>query len=126
VCAVVTRRLGAVQNRNYAGQKLPVAAVEAAETVAHDGVTYYVYETAQQGSPTLYDMSSTTLRVGKCVTAVRPGLSGTPYLYTLALTCPSPKYPELEAPFRDCAESFRLLPPDDSYIAPDKDPWNIF
>lgn len=115
-----------MQNRNYAGQKIPVASVESAEKVERGGVTYYVYETAQQGSPTLYDPSKKTLRVGLSATATRSGVDGQPFLYTLSLSCPSPVYEDLEGPFKDSIQSFTLLPPGDGYVSPDKDPWNIF
>jgi hypothetical protein len=115
-----------VQNRNYEGKKLPVANVETAQTVEKGGVRYYIYETLQTGSPTLFDPSKNTMRVGLSVTGARPGLEGTQYLYTLSLACPSTLWEDLEGSFRECIDSFALLPPTDKYVPPDKDPWNIF
>lgn len=114
-----------LQNRNYAGQKIPVANVESTQTVERDGVKYYIYETLQTGSPTLFDPSKNTMRVGLSVTAARPGLEGT-FLYTLSLACPSVLWDDLEGGFKSCIDSFTLLPPTDRYVPPDKDPWNIF
>lgn len=115
-----------LQNRNYAGQKLPVANVESAKTVERDGVTYYIYETVQAGSPTMFDKSKNTTRVGLSVTATRPGLEGTDFLYTLSLACPSVLWDDVQGGFKNCIDSFTLLPPTESYVPPDKDPWNFF
>lgn len=127
VARIFFNALNALQNRNYAGQKLPIANVESSSEVERDGVKYYVYETLQTGSPTLFDPSKNTLRVGLSVTATRPGLEeGSQYLYTLSLACPSGLWDEMEGGFRSCIDSFTLLPPTSGYVPPDKDPWNIF
>ena len=115
-----------LQNRNYAGQKLPVASVENARTVEKDGVKYYMYETVQSGSPTLYDPSKNTVRLGLSVTAARPGMEeGSNYLYTLSVACPNVLWDDVQDGFRSCIDSFSMLPPTDSYIPPDKDPWKF-
>ena len=115
-----------MQSRNSQGQRVPLASLESIETVKKDGSTYYVYETLQSGSPTVYDASRDTYRVGLCVTATRPGQDGTPYLYTLAASAPSKAWPKLEAGFKDTVDSFKLLPTGKDYIPPDKDPWLFF
>jgi hypothetical protein len=45
-------------------------------------------QTPKQGSPTSYARERETYRHALAATAVRPGLDGTPYLYTLNLSCP--------------------------------------
>lgn len=115
-----------VQSRNTQGQRVPLATVESIEAVQRGGQTYYVYETLQQGSPNLYDTSRDTYRVGLCVTGARPGLEGTPFLYTLALSAPSKAWPKLEAGFKSAVDSFELLPTGKDYVPPDKDPWLFF
>lgn len=100
--------------------------MENAQTVERDGVKYYVYETVQAGSPTVYDPSKNTARVGLSVTAARPGIEeGSNFLYTLSLACPSVLWDDVQGGFKSCIESFALLPPTDSYVPPDKDPWNF-
>ncbi len=39
--------------------------------------------------------------------AVRPGLDGSPYLYTLNMSCPQELWGDLEAAFQRGVESFR-------------------
>ena len=115
-----------LQSRNSQGQRIPLASVESVEAVQRDGGTYYVYETLQQGSPNLYDSSKDTYRVGLCVTGMRPGLEGTPYLYTLSVSAPSKAWPKLEGGFKEAVNSFKLLPTGKDYVPPDKDPWLFF
>eukprot|EP00892_Ulva_mutabilis_P004892 jgi/Ulvmu1/2775/UM140_0004.1 len=113
-------------SRNTQGQRVPLASLESIDTVDRNGQKYYVYETVQQGSPNLYDASKDTQRVALCVTAARPGLTGTQYLYTLALSAPGKAWSKLESGFKETAESFQLLPPGKGYVPPDKDPWLFF
>jgi hypothetical protein len=112
-----------VQARNTRGQRVPLATVDHVTLSDREGVPYYVYEATQQGSPNLFDRSKDTYRKSLSVTVARLGETGTPFLYTLALTCPSTAWPELEAVFRQAVESFVLLPPGRGYVPPDKDPW---
>lgn len=46
------------------------------------------YYPPPQGSPTSADRSPETFRHALAVTTVRPGMDGSPYLYTLNLSCP--------------------------------------
>lgn len=109
------------------GQRVSLRSVEAAEaTTRDDGQTYWVYEHVSQGSPTSSSPARETYRHSLAVTALRPGLAGTPFLYTLNLTCPQALWAGLEGPFRRSVDSFRLLPPGPGYVAPDKDPWALF
>jgi len=57
---------------------------------------------------------------------VRPGLDGTPFLYTLNLSCPQELWDDVSAGFAKSVESFRLLPTTNRYVAPDQDPWRFF
>lgn len=109
--------------RNTFGERIPLATVEASDTVVKGDTTYYIYETLQQGSPNIQDRSRDTFRRGLCVTAVRPGESGTPYLYTLAFACPEKTWATLEGGFKKGIESFELIPTGSSFIPPDKNPW---
>ena len=92
----------------------------------HEGVPYYVYETSQQGSPTVFDSSRDTVRRALCVTAARRGQGGDPFLYTLVLACPGGAWDGLEGGFQRAIESFRLTQPGRNYVPPDKDPWLFF
>lgn len=115
-----------MQSRNTEGRRVPLATVESATISDRGGVPYYVYEAVQSGSPNLFDPSRDTYRQSLCVSAARPGLDGTPYIYTLVLACPSVRWAELEDGFKRAVESFVLLPPGKKYVPPDKDPWIFF
>ena len=45
------------------------------------------------------------------MTGIRPGLKGTPYLYTLNLSCPEERWDELLPYYQQAIESFRLVQP---------------
>ena len=45
------------------------------------------------------------------MTGTRPALDESPYLYTLTLSCPDEKWPTLGSLYKECQNSFRLLPP---------------
>eukprot|EP00887_Chlorella_sp_A99_P002941 scaffold24.g2941.t1 len=123
VSVLIDRSTARVTN----GQRVSLRSVEAAEaTTRDDGQTYWVYEHVSQGSPTSSSPARETYRHSLAVTALRPGLAGTPFLYTLNLTCPQALWAGLEGPFRRSVDSFRLLPPGPGYVAPDKDPWALF
>ncbi|KAL4430349.1 hypothetical protein ABPG77_002155 [Micractinium sp. CCAP 211/92] len=109
------------------GQRVSLSSVESATAETRDdGLVYYVYEHVSQGSPTLRTLSKETYRHSLAVTAMRPGLDGTPYLYTLNLSCPQELWEDAEAGFAASVASFRLLPTTNRYVAPDKDPWRFF
>ena len=44
------------------------------------------------------------------MTATRPGLDGTPYLYTLTLSCPDEEWQAFSEGFRRSQATFQLLP----------------
>ena len=79
-----------------------------------------------QGSPTPDDQRKETYRHSLAVTAWRPGLGGTPYLYTLNLACPEREWADMQPVFAATVDSFELLTPSRRYVAPDKDPWLFF
>jgi len=79
-----------------------------------------------QGSPTTYDGSQETFRHALAATTVRPALDGSPYLYTLNLSCPEPLWEDLLPQFRGAIADFRLTELTADYIPPDKEPWKFF
>lgn len=112
--------------RVTSGQRVSLNTVESATSAEKLGSPYYIYEHISQGSPTLMSQSRETYRHALAVTAIRPGLEGSPFLYTLNVACPQQKWSELEEPFRKCVESFVLVDPGREYVAPDQDPWRFF
>ncbi|KAI8466368.1 MAG: lumen targeted protein [Monoraphidium minutum] len=108
------------------GQRTALNDVEFSRMEERDGQRFYVYEHRSQGSATSYDRSMTTFRHALAVTTVRAGMDGSPYLYTLNLSCPESLWEDLSPRFLESVQSFRLLPPTRDYIPPDKDPWKFF
>jgi hypothetical protein len=74
----------------------------------------------------LIEQSKETYRHALAVTTTRPGMDGSPYLYTLNMSCRQEMWADLEPLFKQCINSFRLLETTNSYIPPDKDPWLFF
>ena len=64
-----------------------------------------------QGSPNMANPNKETFRHAISVTAWRPGLKGTPYLYTLNLSCPDEAWDKYGQLYQQAAESFKLLDP---------------
>ncbi|GAB4815892.1 hypothetical protein N2152v2_002938 [Parachlorella kessleri] len=93
--------------RLTSGQRVSLNSVEAVEEREQEGVRYILYEHVSQGSPTISNRSRETYRHALAVTAMRPGIEGTPFLYTLNLSCPNELWDGLEVPFRRAVESFR-------------------
>ncbi|GBF87690.1 hypothetical protein Rsub_00401 [Raphidocelis subcapitata] len=108
------------------GQRTALNDVEEAHREDRGGQAFYVYEHASQGSPTSYDKSQETFRHALAATTVRAGLDGTPYLYTLNLSCPETLWEDLLPRFKQSLEGFRLDATTRDYIPPDKDPWKFF
>ena len=52
-----------------------------------------------------------TYRHAIAVTAYRPGLKGTPFLYTVNLSCPDDAWNELGPLYQQAADTFRLTQP---------------
>ena len=61
-----------------------------------------------------------TYRHALAATTTRAGLDGTPYLYTLNLSCRQEQWDDLRPLFQQCVDDFALLQPTADYIAPDK------
>lgn len=116
-----------MQTRNAAGQRIPIAAIEASSSEDRAGHPYFVYETLQQGSTNVFDTRRETYRQALSVTTERPG-KGQSFLYTLNLSAPSAAWPEVREGFQRAVESFTLLDTAKSkkYVPPDKDPWLFF
>ncbi|KXZ53907.1 hypothetical protein GPECTOR_6g825 [Gonium pectorale] len=112
--------------RTTAGQRVALNDVQEAHLDARNGLQYWVYEHVSQGSPTITTRSRESYRHSLAVTSWRAGLDGSPYLYTLNLSCPEDLWPELEPLFKRSVEAFTLLPTTRDYIPPDKDPWLFF
>ncbi|GLI64352.1 hypothetical protein VaNZ11_007592 [Volvox africanus] len=112
--------------RTTAGQRVALNDVQEAHLETRDGLQYWVYEHVSQGSPTITTRTRESYRHSLAVTSWRSALDGTPYLYTLNLSCPEDLWPELEPLFRRSVASFALLPTTRDYIPPDKDPWLFF
>ncbi len=62
-----------------------------------------------QGSPTDSNPSQETYRHALATSTMRPASDGTPYLYTLNLSCPEKLWTELQAEFQKSIDSFRLV-----------------
>ncbi|GAX79956.1 hypothetical protein CEUSTIGMA_g7395.t1 [Chlamydomonas eustigma] len=113
-------------SRVSSGQRIALYDVEDVYKDDRDGKAYFVYEHLSQGSPTAAQQAKETFRHALAVTATRPGMDGTPYLYTLNLSCRQEMWDELLPVFKKSVESFKLLPTTDSYVPPDKNPWLFF
>jgi len=112
--------------RVTSGQRISLNSVEDAKTIENDGIKYYIYEHVSQGSPTAVSATRETYRHSLAVTAARPALDGSPYLYTLNFSCPQEKWAELEAGFKHGVQSFALVKPGPDFVDPQADPWRIF
>ena len=64
-----------------------------------------------QGSPNIQNPDNQPRRRAIAVTAMRPGLSGEPYLYTLNMVCPEAYWDVLGPVYQQAAQSFRLAAP---------------
>ncbi|KAK9842313.1 hypothetical protein WJX81_006041 [Elliptochloris bilobata] len=112
--------------RVSSGQRVSLHQIESAMAESRNGQPYFVYEHIAQGSPSIRSADRENYRRAWSVTATRPGLNGTPYLYTLTLSCPDEQWGAFGEGFRHSQASFRLTPPTQDYVPPDKDPWRFF
>lgn len=108
------------------GQRVSLSSLESVQSVQKGNTTYIVYEHVSQGSPRPGNTAYETYRHAYSVSATRPGLDGTPYIYSLSLACPEELWGELQVPFMTAVNSFTLVEPSSAYVAPDKDPWRFF
>eukprot|EP00468_Gymnochlora_sp_CCMP2014_P009851 CAMPEP_0167764684 /NCGR_PEP_ID=MMETSP0110_2-20121227/14198_1 /TAXON_ID=629695 /ORGANISM="Gymnochlora sp., Strain CCMP2014" /LENGTH=276 /DNA_ID=CAMNT_0007652173 /DNA_START=185 /DNA_END=1015 /DNA_ORIENTATION=- len=91
-----------------------------------DGTFYFVYEHLEPGK--IISTATPEGRHNLAVTAARPGLDGSLYLYSLNMGCPETIWEDLKPSFYEAAKSFRidaLGRTSSEYIPPDKDPWKI-
>eukprot|EP00884_Botryococcus_braunii_P001097 jgi/Botrbrau1/10989/Bobra.0234s0014.1 len=108
------------------GQRVSLNFVESVDAEEKEGQVYWIYEHLSQGSPSLRSAERETYRHAWAVTSSRPAADGTPYLYTLNLSCPDDIWPTLGPAYRDAVESFKLVPPTKEFVSPEKDPWRFF
>jgi len=112
--------------RITSGQRVALYNVENVHMEERDGQEYWVYEHLAQGSPNDLNLAQETFRHALAVTAVRPIADGTPYLYTLNLSCREESWEDLQTQFQRAVDSFHLLPPGEGYVAPDEQSWRFF
>ncbi|KAI3425257.1 hypothetical protein D9Q98_009025 [Chlorella vulgaris] len=113
--------------RMTTGQRVSLNSVEEASVQrGEDGTLYFFFEHVAQGSPTMRTIARETYRHALAVTAVRPGENGTPFLYTLNMSCPQDLWEDAQGGFARGVASFKLLQPGPNYVAPDKQPWRFF
>lgn len=105
--------------RVTSGQRIALASVEDSELVELDGSTYYWYEYVSQGAPTAMNPSAETYRRSIASTSERDG-----YVYTFSLSAPDESWDVYVDGFLKARDSFRLLEPGRSYVAPDQ--WPLF
>lgn len=68
-------------------------------------------KTFLQGSPNMANPNKETYRHSVSVTAWRPGLKGTPFLYTLNLSCPDENWGMYGDLYEQAAATFKLNEP---------------
>lgn len=112
--------------RTTTGQRTSLNDIENVRLEERDGQKFWVYEHVTQGSPTPQNTSRETYRHAWTATTYRPGMDGTPYLYTLNLACPQELWDDLEPVFKHALATFQLTPTSSEYVPPDKDPWRFF
>eukprot|EP00955_Chlamydomonas_euryale_P017775 189838-Chlamydomonas_euryale.AAC.2 len=116
-------------SRTTNGQRYALNDIESAARVERDGIPYFVYEhltQVREGSPTMVERSKETYRHALAVSAVRPAMDGTPYIYTLNMSCRQDQWDDLAPLFEESIKDFQLIPTTDQYIPPDKNPWLFF
>jgi hypothetical protein len=107
-------------SRTTNGQRFALNDVEAASVKQTADGPYYFYEHLSQGSPTMVEYTKETYRHAYAVSTVRPGTDGTPYLYTLNMSCRQEMWADLSPLFKQSVEGFKLLPTTNQYIPPDQ------
>ena len=104
------------------GQRVLLSAVEEARSFAgpggDDGPTYYTYTSVAQGSPNNVSATNESYRRAVATTVLRGG-----YLLTVSLSAPDALWGAVGPAFTYAAESFRLEPEGDRFVAP---PGNVF
>ncbi|KAL6763124.1 hypothetical protein V8C86DRAFT_2507771 [Haematococcus lacustris] len=113
-------------SRLTTGQRFALNDVEEAHAEQRPSGTYFVYEHRSQGSPTNLSAGKESFRHALAVTGVRPDGTGTPFLYTLNLSCREEMWSTLQPLFKNAVDSFVLEAPTDKYISPDTRPWQFW
>lgn len=113
-------------SRTTFGQRVSLNNIESIQLEKRNGEPYWVYEHLTQGSPNDLNPSQETFRHALAVTAVRAAPDGTPYLYTLNLSCRQEAWEDLQPQFEQAVKSFQLLEPTEKYVSPERQPWRFF
>jgi len=114
-------------SRLTSGQRTALNDVEEVHAETREGQRYFVYEHLSQGSPTLLETQrKETYRHALAATTVRNGLDGTPYLYTLNLSCRQEMWEDLRPMFQRAIDSYRLVEPTDKFVSPEVNPWQFW
>lgn len=113
-------------SRTTSGQRVSLNNIESINLERRDNEPYWVYEHLTQGSPNESNPSQETYRHALAVTTVRSLPDGTPYLYTLNLSCREEAWSDLQPQFERAVNSFRLLQPGKKYVSPEQAPWRFF
>ncbi|KAJ9505094.1 hypothetical protein QJQ45_008926 [Haematococcus lacustris] len=120
----------------HACQQLPGSYLAAAPGLAlSPGPSHPGSPGLTKGSPTNLSAGKESFRHALAVTGVRPDSTGTPFLYTLNLSCREEMWSTLQPLFkvramvkagRNAVDSFVLEAPTDKYISPDTRPWQFW
>ncbi|CAF2351397.1 unnamed protein product [Brassica rapa] len=107
--------------RVTSSQRLEESSVLDAHSTDIDGEPYWYYEYLVRKSPTKIAEASKMYRHYISSTAERDG-----YLYTINASTLGKQWDMMGPVLERAVESFRLLPPTDSYVPPYKDPWRFW
>lgn len=107
--------------RVTSSQRLEESSVLDAHSTDIDGEPYWYYEYLVRKSPTKIAEASKMYRHYISSTAERDG-----YLYTMNASTLGKQWDMMGPVLERAVESFRLLPPTDSYVPPFKDPWRFW
>ncbi|KAJ0243300.1 PsbP domain-containing protein 5 [Hirschfeldia incana] len=107
--------------RVTSSQRLEESSVLDAHSADIDGEPYWYYEYLVRKSPTKIAEASKMYRHYISSTAERDG-----YLYTMNASTLGKQWDMMGPVLERAVESFRLLPPTDSYVPPFKDPWRFW
>ncbi|CAA7039757.1 unnamed protein product [Microthlaspi erraticum] len=107
--------------RVTSSQRLEESSVLDAHATDIDGEPYWYYEYLVRKSPTKIAEASKLYRHYISSTAERDG-----FLYTINASTLGKQWDMMGPVLERTVESFRLLPPTDSYVPPYKDPWRFW
>ncbi|KAL8521964.1 hypothetical protein ACS0TY_012204 [Phlomoides rotata] len=107
--------------RVTSSQRMDESSVLDAHSSIVDGEPYWYYEYLVRKSPTQTAQGSNLYRHFVAATATRDG-----YLYSLNASTLNKQWDKMGSILEKTVSSFRLLPPTESYVPPDKDPWRFW